>query len=99
MEVPFTHENDHPLDVRWKRLGSENFFEVDREQRTLWINEVYRSALLGNRRGGLNDAPLVKALLYLQFEEMFQGERLGPKDKDNLELWQEILTAAAKSEK
>jgi len=55
--------------------------------------------VLGGRRGGLNDAPLVKALLYLLMEEMFQGEWLGSKDKDNLELWQEILTAAVNSER
>ncbi|MEV4293935.1 ATP-binding protein [Microbispora rosea] len=98
-EVPFTHENDQPLDIRWKRLNSDEFFEVDREHRTLWLHEAYRSALLGNRRGGLNDVPVVKALLYLLTEEIFQGERIGPKDRDNLELWQEILTAAAKSER
>ena len=98
-EVPLLE--DAPVDLRWKRFDAENddFFELDRSQRTLWLNERYRAVVLGGRRGGLNDAPLVKALLYLLMEEMFQGEWLGSKDKDNLELWQEILTAAVNSER
>jgi hypothetical protein len=98
-EVPFTHLDDQPIDIRWKRFDDDDFFEVDREQRSLWLNEAYRPAMLGGRRGGLNDVPVAKALLYLLMEEVFEGERLGPKDKDNMELWQEILTAAAKSER
>jgi hypothetical protein len=98
-EIPATHENDQPVDIRWTRFYSDDFFEVDRGQRTLWLNEAYRPTMLGGRRGGLNDVPVVKAILYLLMEEVFQGERLGPKDKDNMELWQEILTAAAKSER
>nr|BFE83839.1 hypothetical protein GCM10020093_064400 [Planobispora longispora] len=46
----------------------------------------------------MNDAPLTKALLYLVAEDLFRGEYLGARDKDNIELYQEILTAAAKSE-
>jgi hypothetical protein len=98
-EIPTTHENDQPIDIRWTRFYSDDFFEVDRGRRTLWLNEAYRPAILGGRRGGLNDVPVVKALLYLLIEEVFEGDRLGPKDKDNVELWQEILTAAAKSER
>jgi hypothetical protein len=98
-EVPLLE--DAPVDLRWKRFDAENddFFELDRTQRTLWLNERYRAVVLGGRRGGLNDAPLVKALLYLLMEETFQGEWLGSKDKDNLELWQEILTTAVNCER
>jgi hypothetical protein len=31
-------------------------------------------------------------------EDLFRGAYLGAKDKDNIELWQAILTAAARSE-
>ncbi|GAA1749100.1 ATP-binding protein [Streptomonospora arabica] len=98
-EVPFTHPNDQKIEVRWARFESDAFFEVDRDRRVLWLNKSYRKALLGGRRGSVNDTPVLKTLLYLLTEEVFQGERLGPKDKDNLELWQEILTAAARSER
>jgi hypothetical protein len=87
-----------PIDIRWKRFVGENFFEVDREGHTLWLNGSYRTALLGGRRGGLNDLPVIKTLLYLIIENVFQGEWLGVRDRDNIELWQELLTTAAKSE-
>jgi hypothetical protein len=96
-EVPFVDGED-PVDIKWRRMDGMDLFAVDREQRTLWLNDLYRPAVLAGRHGGLNDAPLVKALLYLLVEDVFQGEYLGAKDKDNLALWQEILTAAARCE-
>lgn len=95
-EVPFD-EGCEPIDIRWKRFFNDNFFEIDREQRALWLNETYRPQTKGERRS-VNDAPLLKALLYLVAEDLFRGEYLGARDKDNIELYQEILTAAAKSE-
>lgn len=96
-ELP--QRNDRPLNILWKAFTGDDFFEVDRAAGTLWINHTYRRALLGGRRGGLNDLPLVKALLFLLTEQVFEGSHLGVRDKDNIELWQEILTAAAKAEK
>jgi hypothetical protein len=91
--------NDDPVNLLWKNLPGDGFIEVDREARTLWLNKTYRHALLGGRRGGLNDVPMVKALLYLLTETVFEGSHLGTRDKDNIDLWQEVLTAAAKAEK
>ncbi|KAB2340886.1 ATP-binding protein [Actinomadura rudentiformis] len=98
-EVPFTDESDEPIGIRWKQFDGDDFFEVDRAERVLWLNDRYRTTVLGGRRGGLNDAPIIKSLLYLLLEEVFEGDHLGPRDKDNLNLWQEIITAAAKSER
>ena len=83
-----------PIDLRWKRMYSNDFFEIDRDNRTLWLNLKYRGEATGERHS-INDAPLLKALLYLLMEDVFKGEFLGPRDKDNIELWQEILIAAA----
>ena len=88
---------EEPIDVRWKRMLSDDFFEIDRDNRTLWLNIKYRGKTAGERHS-VNDAPLLKALLYLLIEDVFKGEFLGARDKDNIELWQEILTAAARSE-
>ncbi|WP_406051340.1 ATP-binding protein [Kribbella sp. NBC_00889] len=96
-EIPLL-DQELPIDIRWKRFDNDSFFNADREANTLWINERYRLALLGGRRGGLNDAPVIKAMLYLLIEDVFRGEYLGARDRDNIDLWQEILTAAAKSE-
>jgi len=86
-----------PIDVRWTRMFGDDFFEIDRDNRTLWLNIKFRGEAAGERHS-VNDAPLLKALLYLLIEDVFKGEFLGARDKDNIELWQEILTAAAKSE-
>ena len=86
------------MSIRWAPLGAKKFFSVDREESVLWLNKRYRAALLGGRAGSLNDLPVLKVLLYLLFEEIFAGQNVGPRDRDNLEMWQEILTAAAEAE-
>ncbi|MFI9559096.1 ATP-binding protein [Nonomuraea endophytica] len=95
-EIPID-EDAEPIDLRWKRFTNHDFFEIDRDQRVLWLNETYRPESKGERRS-LNDAPLLKALLFIVTEELFRGEYLGPRDKDNIELYQQILTTAALSE-
>jgi hypothetical protein len=94
----FPVKAEDPVDIRWGHLPDSEFFEVDRDGRVLRLNQRYRQALLGGRRGGLNDLPMLKALLFLLVENIFAGQNLGPRDKDNLEVWQEILTAAARAE-
>ncbi|WP_285473461.1 ATP-binding protein [Actinoplanes sp. NBRC 101535] len=96
-EIPFI-DGEEPIDVRWRREEGLDFFAIDRENRTIWLNDRYRQSIIGEARGGLNDAPMVKALVYLLIEDVFQGEYLGAKDKDNIALWQEVLTAAARSQ-
>lgn len=90
--------NESPLNILWVKFDNNDLFHVERETMTLLLNRRYRAALLGGRRGGLNDAPLVKALMFLLMENVFQGAHLGSRDKDNIDLWQEILTAAAQAE-
>lgn len=87
-----------PIDIRWADFADDSFFEVDRDEHVVWLNKAYRWAVIGERDASLNDAPLVKALLYLLMEDLFRGAYLGAKGKDNVELWQAILTAAARSE-
>lgn len=96
-ELPQLDGRD-PMQIRWKRLPGEDFFEVDRATHTLWLNTLYRKGLLAGRRAGLNDVPLTKALLYLIMENIFRGSAFGPRDKDNVEVWQAILTAAVRAE-
>jgi hypothetical protein len=96
-EIPLI-PGEEPIDIRWRRLEGLDLFTLDREARTLWLNDRYRQTIAGGGRGGLNDAPLIKTLLYLLVEDIFQGEYLGAKDKDNLAMWQELLTTAARSQ-
>ena len=95
-EVEYLDED--AFDIRWKPIPGETFLEIDRERRTLWLNKRYRLLLTGDAYGSLNDAPLLKGLLYLLTQEVFKGSYLGPRDKDSIDLWQQILTAAARAE-
>jgi hypothetical protein len=89
---------EEPIDIVWEVLPDDRFFQIDLEHRKVVLNRRYRWALVGEAAGTLNDSPLVKALLYLLVEQLFAGSYLGPKDKDDIALYQAILTAAAKLE-
>jgi hypothetical protein len=95
-ELPF--KNEDPIDIRWGPLPDDDFFSIDRDQGVLWLNKRYRGALNGGRNGSLNDLPVMKALMFLLTENLYSGQNMGPRDKDNLGLWQAILTAAAQEE-
>jgi hypothetical protein len=96
-ELEYLSDED-PFDIRWRPIPGEIFLEVDRERRTLWLNKRYRSLFSGDDHGSLNDAPLLKGLLYLLTQEVFKGAYLGPRDRDSIDLWQQVLSAAARAE-
>ncbi|TDB94657.1 ATP-binding protein, partial [Micromonospora fluostatini] len=96
-ELPLLPEE--PLNIQWRRFTTDAFLEFDRANRTLWLNRSYRQAILGGRRGSGNDAPVLKALLFLLAGNVFEGAHLGARGKVNIEVWQEVLTAAAKAER
>lgn len=82
------------MSVRWKRLPAGEFIEADHPSKTLWINNRYRR-LFAPQGGSMNDAPTLKAILYLLAHDLFEGEYLGPRDKDNIALWNSIIGHAA----
>lgn len=85
------------LRLQWRRMGNDELIDVDFPDRTLWLNSQYRH-LFAPERGSLNDAPVLKALLYLLTHQVFEGQVLGVKDKDEIELWKSVLGAAALAE-
>jgi hypothetical protein len=86
-----------PVEIRWRRLPDGEFLDVDFQERTVWLNARYRDLLVGYR-GGLNDAPLLKALIYLLTRHVFEGEYLGSRDRDDIALWRVVLGAAVVEE-
>ncbi|SEQ31970.1 Histidine kinase-, DNA gyrase B-, and HSP90-like ATPase [Streptomyces sp. yr375] len=90
--------HEEPLQFRWQKLANDKFFEIDQDGHVLLLNQHYRAALLGGRDGSLNDAPMVKSLIFLLMQDAFQRERMGSRLKDNIELWQSVLVAAARAE-
>ena len=90
--------NREDVDIRWCDFVDDVFFDVDLQTCTVWLNSRYRTALGGEGRANVNDAPVVKTLLFLLVEKLFHGSYLGTKEKDDLLLWQAVLTAAAQEE-
>ncbi|MBY6363256.1 ATP-binding protein [Rhodococcoides corynebacterioides] len=85
------------VSVRWTRLPSGGLFDIDFPNKEILLNRKYRS-LLAPGGGSLNDAPLIKTLIFLLTHDIFEGLALGSKDKDNIALWRAVLTSAAETE-
>lgn len=92
------NESKAPIEIRWEAMLGDSFFEVDKDAHRIKLNRKYRPILTRSERGSLNDAPVLKALIYLLFESAMRGEYLGPRDKDNIAIWQSVLDAAVKAE-
>jgi Histidine kinase-, DNA gyrase B-, and HSP90-like ATPase len=95
-EIPL-RKDEEPVEIRWRRMRSGAFMELDREARTVYLNQRYRDMFTGGVNG-LSDAPLLKTLVYLLTEEHFSGERWGPRDKDLIDLWNTVLGEAVQAE-
>ncbi|MDN3238674.1 ATP-binding protein [Glycomyces tritici] len=89
---------EQPITVRWRHLDDGAFFDIDRDGRMIVLNRDYREAVLAGRRGGLDDAPLLKSLMYLLLHQVFEKEYSGSREKDNLQMWQAVLRSAAAAE-
>lgn len=87
-----------PLQIKWDKVEGDTFFEFHKESSLIKLNKRYRRLIVGDGHGGLNDAPLVKALIYLLGESVMRGEVLGSRDKDNISIWQATLTTAVLAE-
>lgn len=82
-----------PISIRWRVSRSESLVEFDFDGRTLWLNTRYRPAL-GSPTGDPNDAPLLKTLLWMLYSRLFEGRAIGAREKQELETWQPLITAA-----
>ncbi|MFD3517235.1 ATP-binding protein [Streptomyces sp. NPDC058657] len=90
---------EDPIALNWVALPADRFFALDRDNRVIQLNQFYRDAFNSNRRGGSNDAPMVKTLLYLLLEELFGFARMEKKRSDQLDYWNTILLAAVRAER
>lgn len=88
---------EEPINFRWREIDEELFFEIDRANRDIVLNQRYRPVLSG-RGNEQNDAPLLKSLMYMLLHQVFEKEYSGSRERDNLRLWQSILISAARAE-
>ena len=87
------------VSVKWKSMPAGEFLDVEHTAtaKTLWLNSRYRG-LFAPDGSSLNDAPVLKALLYLLTHHIFEGQLLGSRDKDEIALWKSVLGAAVATE-
>jgi hypothetical protein len=95
-EIPL-RRNEGPVEIRWKRLKDGKFMELDRNERTVYLNQRYRSMFTGGITG-VSDAPLLKSLVFLLTQDHFTGQYWGPRDKDLIDMWNSVLGAAVQTE-
>ncbi|MGL5826681.1 MAG: ATP-binding protein [Nocardioides sp.] len=94
-ELPFI--DGDAVNIKWKRMPAGEFLDVDHPEKILWLNSRYRG-LFAPDGGSLNDAPVIKALVFLLTHHVFEGQHLGSRDKDEIALWKSVLGAAAATE-
>jgi hypothetical protein len=93
------HAGEDPVHVRWRRLLHDGqVFVADRDQRTLWLNSRYRTALGGRPGGRSDDAPVAKALLHLLLGEHLRGSFAGAAERRLEAAWNAILLAAVQEQ-
>ncbi|MFG2278106.1 ATP-binding protein [Streptomyces asoensis] len=85
---------EDPIAFIWSALPSAQFFSLDRERNAVILNRAYRDDFNEGRRGGSNDAPVTKALLYLLLEDCFGLGRWERTRQDRVDYWNTILLAS-----
>jgi hypothetical protein len=82
----------------WTRLEDYELFRVDRDQTILWLNRAYRDEILQGSRAEVNDAPMIKLLLFLLLRDDFDRQRGSAARLSELDEINVMLIAAAKDQ-
>ena len=90
-------ERKEALGIRWGRTPDRRFVYLDKKNSEIILHTRFREAI-NPSKGRLNDAPVVKTLLYLLFNEYFRKDRAGSKISANVEFFLNILNEAAEVE-
>jgi hypothetical protein len=88
---------EEPISFIWGPLPRHKFFDLDRELNRVILNKAYREDLNDGSRGGSNDAPVIKTLLYLLLEDCFGLGRWERTRQDRIDYWNTILLASAEA--
>ena len=70
---------------------------MNRDTNTVLLNRSYREDFNDGQRGGANDAPVTKTLLYLLLEDCFGLGRWERGRQDRIDYWNTILLASARA--
>ncbi|MFB7511744.1 ATP-binding protein [Streptomyces sp. NPDC056144] len=90
---------EEPIRMEWSDLPEGKFFDLDREENTVLLNKEYREDFNDGRRGGSNDAPVTKTLLYLLLQDCFGLGRWERKRQDRIDYWNAILLSSVHAQR
>lgn len=90
--------DDDTVHFAWYPLAGDQFFEVDPEARTIYLNSRYRDSVLMGHRGSSGDAPLVKTLLMLLFKDDLSRKKRMKANEEKLEIYNALLVDAVRSQ-
>ncbi|UPW08128.1 ATP-binding protein [Gordonia terrae] len=91
-------ETADPVQIGWRVLPQDRFFEVDLDARALWLNARFRGRLGGRRRSSTVDVPVLRTLVYLLAQDMFDAVRHSARQVEQIDAWQRVLIAALAAE-
>ncbi|GAA3489279.1 ATP-binding protein [Streptomyces cremeus] len=90
---------EEPIAFTWTALPEDVFFDLDRENNAVLLNKTFREDFTDGRRGGSNDTPMLKTLLYLLLEDCFGLGRWERARQDRIDYWNTILLTSARAER
>ncbi|MEV8315317.1 ATP-binding protein [Streptomyces sp. NPDC059900] len=90
---------EEPIAFSWSPLPDNRFFDLDRETNVVLLNKSFREDFNDGRRGGSNDAPVAKTLLYLLLEDCFGLGRWEKTRQDRIEYWNTIMLASVAAQR
>jgi hypothetical protein len=82
------------INVLWMNLAADRFFDIDRDAGNIILNSQYRAAILCGARSSLNDAPVIKILVFLVLRDDLLRERESKRFTERLEEINELLMLA-----
>ncbi len=97
-ELPIRQGED-PVRIQWSQLPEDQFFDLDREHNTIRINRSFREDFTAGMRGGSNDAPVAKTLLYLLLQDSFGLARWEKKRADRIDYLNTIILSAVQAQR
>lgn len=86
------------VSITWKRLNSEQFFEIDRATGSIYLNANYRQDILRGLPASLNDAPMLKTLLFLLLRDDLMKERESRQSSERQKEFNDMLMLALTEE-
>jgi len=85
------------VDFEWGEVPEGEFFLIDKEEGKVVLNVRLRSALLEGKRASATDLPMLKTLLFLLLQDVVDGDKMGKRQREKVELVNTMLMETLKS--